>query len=272
MTLTANLAPPSDVVDQPITLRMRVFHRVRSLVNRRPYRLRNRAPLVSFTFDDVPDSAVSNGARLLEQAGCRGTFFVATSQFGRTTANWRVAGREEVAALAAGGHEIGLHTHAHRPLAHTSRRAFVSDMVESRRALTSLAQGAAIENFAYPYGFSDLAHESALVHRARSCRTMEPGINTGLVDLNFIRSYGFGTTLHTTEALGDLFERTVAANGWLLITGHDVADRPSPYGCTPQLLGYAVEQALRRGLTVATVAAALDGCGVERSGAMPTVA
>lgn len=271
MTLTLNLAPPVDLVDQPITLRMRAFHRVRALVNRRPFRLRNAAPLVSFTFDDVPESAVSNGARLLEQAGCRGTFFVATSQLSRTTANWRVAGREDVACLAAGGHEIGLHTHDHRPLAHTSRRAFASDMVRASGILASLAKGAVIENFAYPYGFSDLAHDQALVHRARSCRTMEPGLNSGLVDLNFLRSYGFGVTLHATAALDDLLDRTVAANGWLLLTGHDVTDRPSPFGCTPALFGYAVEQALRRGLTVATVAAALDACGVETCGKTATV-
>lgn len=35
------------------------------------------APLVSFTFDDVPDTALHNGAAILERHGVRGTFYIA---------------------------------------------------------------------------------------------------------------------------------------------------------------------------------------------------
>ena len=38
--------------------------------------MRNERPLVTFTFDDVPASACSLGAPLLEQHGARGTFYV----------------------------------------------------------------------------------------------------------------------------------------------------------------------------------------------------
>jgi len=37
----------------------------------KPFALRRGAPLVSFTFDDVPDSAYTNGAAILESAGAR---------------------------------------------------------------------------------------------------------------------------------------------------------------------------------------------------------
>ena len=40
--------------------------------NSKPFRMQNRAPLVSFTFDDVPDTAYINGASILEDRGIDG--------------------------------------------------------------------------------------------------------------------------------------------------------------------------------------------------------
>ncbi|MCB8835211.1 polysaccharide deacetylase family protein, partial [Escherichia coli] len=40
-------------------------------------------PVVSFTFDDVPDTALTNGARILEDHGVRGTFYIAGSLEGQ---------------------------------------------------------------------------------------------------------------------------------------------------------------------------------------------
>lgn len=34
------------------------------------------SPIVSFTFDDVPESSWTNGARILEEEGARGTFYI----------------------------------------------------------------------------------------------------------------------------------------------------------------------------------------------------
>ena len=39
--------------------------------------MRSGRPMVTFTFDDVPASACERGARILEQHGARGTFYVA---------------------------------------------------------------------------------------------------------------------------------------------------------------------------------------------------
>src|SRR5262249_55413132 len=48
----------------------------------KPFRMRNQTPLVSFTFDDVPDSAYLNGASILEECGIRGTFYIAAGTCG----------------------------------------------------------------------------------------------------------------------------------------------------------------------------------------------
>src|SRR2546430_15155308 len=53
-----------------------------------PHRLPAHAPVVSFTFDDAPDSAAGEGAALLEEHGGRGTFYLAGSLIGQPGDHW----------------------------------------------------------------------------------------------------------------------------------------------------------------------------------------
>src|SRR5262245_28818589 len=76
----------------------------------KPFRMANREPLLSLTFDDVPDSAYCNGAAILQERGIRGTFYVAAGTCGTRDTDWRVIERDQVRALHAEGHEIGCHT------------------------------------------------------------------------------------------------------------------------------------------------------------------
>ena len=71
--------------------------------------LGNVPPMVSFTFDDVPASACELGARILEQQGARGTFYVAGSVTAGPGAP-APATIEQLRTVWANGHEIGCHT------------------------------------------------------------------------------------------------------------------------------------------------------------------
>lgn len=244
---------------QPITLRMRAMHRLSRSWPGARVPLRNAGALVTFTFDDVPDSAVADGAGLLEDAGARGTFFVATALFGALTPDWRVAGEGDVARLAERGHEIGLHSHRHLPVAHMGAKAFAADLDEAGRRLAAVA---APESYAYPFGFSSPLHRAALCRRVRSSRTTHPGVNRGRVDPHNLRSHALGETLSAPSAVDRLLDEASAGGGWLIFTAHDVRRDPSPYGCTPALLRHAIEGARARGMALATMARALDACGL----------
>src|SRR5580704_13419128 len=91
----------------------RVLRRAARHSRSKPFAMRNSAPLVSFTFDDVPASAYTSGAAILEQHGMRGTFYIAAGTLGDMDSDWRVIDREQVRALHARGHEIGCHTFSH---------------------------------------------------------------------------------------------------------------------------------------------------------------
>ena len=57
------------------------------------------------------------------------------------------------------------------------------------------------------------------------------------------------------------FGEAVESGGWLIFYGHDVANAPSPYGCTPYLMRHALQAAGKRDMPIVTVAEALRRIG-----------
>src|SRR3954466_1234050 len=92
----------------------RVSHRLATHLSVEPFRLRNDTPMVSFTFDDIPRSAATMGAKLLEAHEARGTFYVSGGLVGTKSADWTVVAAEDVVDLHRNGHEIGCHTLSHK--------------------------------------------------------------------------------------------------------------------------------------------------------------
>jgi peptidoglycan/xylan/chitin deacetylase (PgdA/CDA1 family) len=49
---------------------------------------------------------------------------------------------------------------------------------------------------------------------------------------------------------------------WLILYTHDVADSPSPWGCTPEALGHIADAAKARGFDIVTAAAGARRLGL----------
>src|SRR3954468_20928 len=91
----------------------RVSHRLGTHFSVETFRLRNATPMVSFTFDDIPKSATL-GARILENHGARGTFYVSGGLVGTVEPDWAAVDAGDIVALHRNGHEIGCHTFSHK--------------------------------------------------------------------------------------------------------------------------------------------------------------
>ena|ERR1700738_3477530 len=91
----------------------KVSHRLAMYLRVDSFRLLNKTPMVSFTFDDIPKSAATTGARLLDEHGARGTFYVSGGVVGSSSPNWEMTDADNILALHARGHEIGCHTFSH---------------------------------------------------------------------------------------------------------------------------------------------------------------
>ena len=247
-----------------IGLRMRLSHGLARHFPAARHVMRNPAPLVSITFDDVPESAWRIGAPMLEARGWRGTFYIATALFGRQTPHWQVAGTQAVADLHRRGHEVGLHSHHHRPAWGVNAGAFADEIALTRQVFAELAPGLRPTNFAYPYGIAGVVQKAVLARNVRSSRTADDGINAGAIDPQFLLTVMLDWSRRSASDLDAILAETIRRNGWLILTTHDVADAPSPYGCTPALLSAVLDKIGAAGIEVATVDAALDRAGLPR--------
>jgi peptidoglycan/xylan/chitin deacetylase (PgdA/CDA1 family) len=198
--------------------------------------MRNSAPLVSFTFDDVPDSAYLNGAAVLERHGVRGTFYIASGICGSQDTHWRVIGEDQVQALYAAGHEIGCHTFSHVRVEDLDGRQMDKESEQNLRRLRELCPDIALTNFCYPFGRASLPRKMQLQKRFDTCRSIYEGINAGTADLGMLRMIELYDRTLTKDKLRRVLDETRERNGWLIFATHDVADPPSWIGCSPRLL------------------------------------
>jgi peptidoglycan/xylan/chitin deacetylase (PgdA/CDA1 family) len=241
--------------------RARFSHRMAMHLCVEPFRLRNATPMVSFTFDDVPKSAATAGAPILEAHGVHGTFYVIGSQVGTSSPLWDMVDGEDVVALHRQGHEIACHTFSHKRACDLDAGALSAEVARNQQYLRSLDASIRIENFAYPFGYGSFVRKRQLKTIFRSCRSIVPGLNSGAVDLQFLRAMPLIDRRIDRDGIERAFDETQTANGWLIFYTHDVADQPSPYGCSPSLLNEALEAASRRKIPVLNMAEALQCAG-----------
>ena len=222
------------------------------------FRLRNEAPMVSFTFDDIPKSAATTGAGILEDHGVRGTFYVSGGLVSTTSSpHWAAVDAPDIVALHRRGHEIGCHTFSHRRACDLDAASLTTEIEQNRRYLQSVDPSIKIENFAYPFGYGSFWRKQQLKAAFQSCRGIVPGVNSGTVDLQFLRAMPLIDLHIDRDAIERALDETQLNNGWLIFYGHDVTEAPSPYGCSPALLDQALEAASRRKIRGLNMAEAL---------------
>ena len=251
-----NDAPPAAMVEgRRHDLPSKLARKLAILWPARRVPLRGGAVL-SFTFDDIPDTAAQAGAATLERHGARGTFYVAGGLCGRRHRSWTFADGPAIADLAARGHEIACHTFAHPDMQRLTRREVEADLDRNAAFLATL--GLAPRNFAYPYGSTASAQKGAVQRRFRAARGTQEGFNGPRADLGLLRAFRLYDHLRDGPAVDRLVAEAVARGAWLIFYAHDVEASPSEHGCTPGLLDGALLSAARHAVPVLTVDAALD--------------
>lgn len=239
----------------------KISHRLATHVRVEPFRLRNETPMVSFTFDDIPKSAATTGATLLEDHGARGTFYLSGSLVGTTSPDWDVVEVEDILALHRKGHEIGCHTFSHKRACDLDAPTLAGEIARNREYLRTLDPAIEAVNFAYPFGYGSFARKRQLKREFTSCRGIVPGINSGTVDLQFLRAMPLIDQRIDRDEVEHAFDDALNNNGWLIFYSHDVTDRPSSYGCSPAFMNHALEAASRRNIPVFKMAEALRCAG-----------
>jgi peptidoglycan/xylan/chitin deacetylase (PgdA/CDA1 family) len=242
-------------------LQGRVSNRLARHFRAAPHRLPAHAPMVSFTFDDAPDSAAGEGAELLEQHGGRGTFYLAGSLVDRPSDHWHGLSNDAVVRLHQAGHEIACHTFSHQSAVNLDEAAMAREIDRNRGHFRDIDSSITLENFAYPYGIASVWRKPQLAKTFRSARGILPGVNRDVIDLQFLRASPLVDCEIDIAGVDRYFDEAVESGGWLIFYGHDVANAPSPYGCTPHLMRHALQAAGKRDMPIVTVAEALRRIG-----------
>src|SRR5277367_5575146 len=123
-----------------------------SVLARRDVRIPCDRPLISFSFDDFPRTALTVGGSILQDAGVRGTYYTAPGLMDSQNELGPQFRREDLTELLQAGHELASHTYSHAS-ARTSRLAdYVDEVTRGYETLTQTLGLTASRQFAYPYG------------------------------------------------------------------------------------------------------------------------
>ena len=239
-------------------LALRVSRRLSRHAFRQLLPLKADAGVVSFTFDDVPVSACEAGAKILENHGVRGTFYVAGDLTGRLEEGKPCHTREHLQILLAHGHELGCHSYSHIRCDKLSAEDLEKEFDSNAAFLVALGVDISALNFAYPFGAYAYNAKRICSKRFRSSRVTGGGMHTKYADLNALKTHRLYDLPVDKDDFATLLERTAHSKGWLIVNTHDVESPPSHFGYAPERLEQAVVTALAAGCKVLPVNAAID--------------
>ncbi len=234
---------------------------------RRPFTLRNSSPLISFTFDDFPVSALETAGVILERYGVAGTYYIALGMMGQDAPAGRIFSAPDLNRVVAGKHELGCHTFAHCDSWQTAPRVFEESIEDNRRALRKILPGASMSNLSYPISCPRPDTKRRAARHFACCRGGGQGFNAGTIDLNYVNAYFLEQTAVSPLSPQALIEQACRENGWLVFATHDVCENPTRLGCTPAFFEEVVACAVKSRARVVTVAQACRLTGITAAAA-----
>ena len=224
---------------------------------RRSIRLANQTPLISFTFDDFPRSALHSGGGILQEFGLAATYYASLGLMNTDGPVGRIFSEEDLGEVVARGHELGCHTFDHCHAWKTHPRAFEDSILRNQEVLSRLLPGANFSTLSYPRDIPRPQNKRLAGKYFLCSRGCSQTLNSGVTDLNLLKTF-FLERRRNDASVKALIDRNCRTGGWLIFATHDVAKNPSRFGCKPAFFKEIVHYAAASGATILPVAAALE--------------
>ncbi len=237
----------------------KILRRFTPFMSRRTLKFDLDRPIVSFTFDDCPKSAIENGVKPLEAEGWLSTIYIAAGLFKTENHHGEMVSGQDVRALHVSGHEIGGHTFSHMDIQKHSVEDILKDIRKNDIELVSYGVPKP-RTFAYPFGEVGPSLKQVLQTQYTGMRGIQPGAHFNSVDLNQIKSsplFGDKDVEQVVRLIGSMKDKP----GWLTIFTHDIRDNPSTWGCRPEHLTEIINAVKDAGADVMTVENAIKFLG-----------
>lgn len=236
--------------------------RVSVLRGRRMVDLRPKFPIISFTFDDFPKSALHQGGAILRKYGAGGTYYVSLGLMDREIPAGRAFSIEDIKRVLDEGHELGCHTFAHCHSWETKPSLFEESIVENKHALKEIVPGADFKTLSYPIAYPRPQTKRRAAKHFICCRGGGETFNAGPTDANHLRACFLEKSRNNPEAVKRLINENCRGQGWLIFATHDICDAPTPFGCTPEFFEDIVRCAVSSSARILPVAKAWEALQV----------
>ena len=220
---------------------------------RRVRRIKMESPVISFTFDDFPRSALINGGAILRRRGFCGTYYASFGLMGQIGSTGEIFQGEELPDLIRQGHELACHTFDHCDSWETTPDEFEASILRNRQAAAWHVPGVMLKSFSYPISCPRPATKRQITSFFECARAGGQTFNAGVVDMNYLQAFFIEQSRHNFPAIKQVIDDNVRAIGWLIFATHDVSDSPTPFGCTSALFERIVDYSEKSGAQVLRV-------------------
>lgn len=239
-------------------LRHAYLRRASRYLSRRPFAIKTDVPIISFTFDDFPRSALHTGGAILKQFGITGTYYAAFGLMGKQAATGTMFVPADLNTVFENGHELGCHTFDHCHSLNTDTEVFESSVIRNEQALQAKFPKASLRTLAYPISEPRARTKRRIGPRFLCCRGGGQTFNAGVADLNNLSAYFLEKSTNDPSAVKEMINRNRAAKGWLVFATHDVDESHTRWGCSPKFFEDIVEYSVNSGALILPVGKALE--------------
>jgi peptidoglycan/xylan/chitin deacetylase (PgdA/CDA1 family) len=225
---------------------------------RRPFTVSSPLPIVSFTFDDFPRSALLTGGAILNKLGFAGTYYASFGLMGTHAPTGDIFRPEDLEVLQTQGHELGCHTFSHCHSWETPPEDFERSILKNQAMLRTFIPGASFRTFSYPISPPRPMTKRKAARHFMCCRGGGQSFNVGTCDLDYLAAFFIEKCAGNRQALASVIDENRGARGWLILATHDVCRDPTPFGCSPDFFEAIVQCAVDSGARILPVVQALE--------------
>lgn len=216
-------------------------------------------PLISFSFDDAPHTAFTNGTEIMKMFGARATFYVSLGNLGDDSPSGVIASYDDLHLALDEGHELGCHTFDHINSWEAKPKHFVQSVLRNRQALSNLIPEATFPSLAYPICNPRPLTKRLVGKLFHCCRNGGQTFNFGHIDLNLLKAFFLDRRIgNTVDVVKYLINQNSIFRGWLIFATHDIDDNPSRYGCSKKYFMEVVKYAFNSHALLLPVSEALN--------------
>jgi peptidoglycan/xylan/chitin deacetylase (PgdA/CDA1 family) len=242
-------------------LRSRLRREASTKLARRPLAMRNEEPLISFTFDDFPRSALLQGGSILRACGLKGTFFASFGLMGHVGPTGEMFSPADLEEFVRENHELGCHTYDHCHAWETAPSDFEASILRNRFAVEKYLPGVELKTLSYPISCPRPATKRRTARYFSCCRGGGQTFNCGTLDLNYLSGFFIEQSRHDFDTIKRVIAQNAREKGWLIFATHDISDNPTRFGCTPILFEKIVRCSVQSGAKTLSVAEAVKIVG-----------